>query len=278
MHKQKNKSGFTLVELLVVISIIALLVSILMPALGSARKQAMQLVCATNLRSLGQGIVMYSDENDGRLPMNFYQDLDTRRDGSNPWGSYFLGSYAASVADGSSEERWDNMMNFDDGGWVYNLGHLFAEGLLEGGIEVAYCPSNTSVSFSYKAYGGDSDFPRGVSSTSRRIRSSYSYLPQHKSRKHPAPIMADFPDVAYKISNLDSGRSMISDLLHDPANMYHGRGGIFGVNMLMGDTSVHFKLDTDDIIGDHYERMDVGLVHSTTPIPWRDVIRQLEWK
>ena len=77
MHKQKNKSGFTLVELLVVISIIARLVSILMPALGSARKQAQQIMCATGLRSIGLGIMMYSEENDGHLPMNSYQHIET---------------------------------------------------------------------------------------------------------------------------------------------------------------------------------------------------------
>ncbi len=63
--KHKN-IGFTLIELLVVISIIALLVSILMPALAKSREQARGVVCKTHLRSIGLGISMYSEDNDGR--------------------------------------------------------------------------------------------------------------------------------------------------------------------------------------------------------------------
>ena len=49
-HEQRTENGFTLVELLVVISIIALLLAILMPTLGKARAQVRRLVCASNLR------------------------------------------------------------------------------------------------------------------------------------------------------------------------------------------------------------------------------------
>lgn len=66
--RQRRKDGFTLVELLVVISIIALLIAILLPSLRRARGQAKQVVCAANLKGIGQGIWNYWTEANGRVP------------------------------------------------------------------------------------------------------------------------------------------------------------------------------------------------------------------
>lgn len=60
--------GFTLVELLVVIGVIALLISILMPALTAARQQAQKTQCLSNLRSLGQAVALYQAEHKGVFP------------------------------------------------------------------------------------------------------------------------------------------------------------------------------------------------------------------
>jgi prepilin-type processing-associated H-X9-DG protein/prepilin-type N-terminal cleavage/methylation domain-containing protein len=65
-HHRRSGGGFTLVELLVVIGIIALLISILMPALGRARKQANNVQCMSNVRQLTQSYVMYINASKGR--------------------------------------------------------------------------------------------------------------------------------------------------------------------------------------------------------------------
>ena len=67
-----RRVGFTLVELLVVIGIIALLVSILLPTLSQARKSANKVVAGSNMRQIGQAAVFYANDNDGSLPYYFF--------------------------------------------------------------------------------------------------------------------------------------------------------------------------------------------------------------
>ena len=66
--RRHRKAAFTLVELLVVIGIIALLVSILLPALSRARRSAMTVQCASNMKQLAQAMLMYIQDNKGVLP------------------------------------------------------------------------------------------------------------------------------------------------------------------------------------------------------------------
>jgi len=80
-HALRRGKGFTLVELLVVIGIIALLISILLPSLNKAREMANRVKCMANIRSIGQAIALYTAETKGQWPRTLYSG-DTDKEAS----------------------------------------------------------------------------------------------------------------------------------------------------------------------------------------------------
>jgi prepilin-type N-terminal cleavage/methylation domain-containing protein/prepilin-type processing-associated H-X9-DG protein len=79
------KKQFTLIELLVVIAIIAILTSILLPALKTARKKARQIQCSYNLKNISLGEMQYVNEYNGHLPIGLYGSV-----ASGAWRKYWV--------------------------------------------------------------------------------------------------------------------------------------------------------------------------------------------
>jgi prepilin-type N-terminal cleavage/methylation domain-containing protein/prepilin-type processing-associated H-X9-DG protein len=68
MRSKNSRKAFTLIEILVVVAILALLIAILLPSLARARAQSQMVACQANVKSLCQAFIMYTRDNDGRLP------------------------------------------------------------------------------------------------------------------------------------------------------------------------------------------------------------------
>ena len=92
MYRRKAP-GFTLVELLVVIGIIAILVSLLMPALTKARNSAVTVQCASNLRQLATAFVLYANNHNGTMPqLNSGNSADNASLKKNWWTNMVVGA------------------------------------------------------------------------------------------------------------------------------------------------------------------------------------------
>ena len=138
-----KRKGFTLVELLVVIGIIALLIGILLPALNKAREQAKRIKCQANLRQMGQAMIMYT--NDWKYYPGAYASESPN--GSNPFACWptRLRLYLGGINDVfycPSQELWSRWQANVPGAATLadeGYGYKFGEQLL----------SQTGVAFSY---------------------------------------------------------------------------------------------------------------------------------
>ncbi|MEL7240381.1 MAG: prepilin-type N-terminal cleavage/methylation domain-containing protein, partial [Planctomycetota bacterium] len=126
-RRTRSTRGFTLVELLVVIGIIALLISILLPTLSSARRAAKTVACASNLRQLTTSFIFYSNDNRQYLPPGSTATTDGGGTINGHWAPFWYDEVFRYIA---SEE---DIGNFPFDPKDYGDAFLCPEARIEGG-------------------------------------------------------------------------------------------------------------------------------------------------
>ena len=145
MKKHSKKiTAFTLVELLAVISVIAILLAVLMPALGAARQQGKAIVCGSNIRQLVLANIGYATENDGYyvpaasdmyLSNGGYHRWHGVRENENDMFDPLKGPLVGYLGDGAVKEcpekvkfvkgqDWDDNFEQGCGGYGYNAAYI----------------------------------------------------------------------------------------------------------------------------------------------------------
>ena len=217
--------AFTLIELLVVIAIIALLLSILTPALRTAKEHARRLLCSSNLKSIGVGLKIYAESyNDKLIPNVHYNGkayTNGIKPGYQPWQAYFLG------------------LNEDDPEYLkpVQLGTLFSDGIIDV-PDVSYCETakisrdDTGTMDYYmggqdpivKFMPPDKSYGWGVPEGDKRCRSNYTYWTWTET----------------SFSKIGGYRAIVADSL---VGVPHKRGDKpYGANALFNDGHVNMTL------------------------------------
>jgi prepilin-type N-terminal cleavage/methylation domain-containing protein/prepilin-type processing-associated H-X9-DG protein len=246
-----SRRGFTLVELLVVIGIIALLVSILLPTLNRAREQANRTKCLSNLRSVGQLVNMYANMFKGQVPIGF----SGGGSGNVTYQSnYFLGRKQP----GSGTP---GILRYTGLGLIYPAGLLGRAGASGAGFgdveategEVFYCPSIANDDPNH-AYDSEVNpwLSRVLLTSVTATNSSYSCRSTDPTSQKPAGqqavmwqtsgIMDPVDDTHTKTQMMNLAklkmRAIVSDVMSSPTRTTIAH--VKGINVLYADGSAKY--------------------------------------
>jgi prepilin-type N-terminal cleavage/methylation domain-containing protein len=211
MKQVGTNRGFTLVELLVVIGIIAVLIGILMPALTKARRAAQVTQCLSNIRQVGSFIQLYATEYRDKAPIGHTGGL---------WTGYFLQTRSS------------------PGNAVYCcMGPLVVANLVKTPLAY-YCPTQIDARFQYNTPQNPWVFGLYVPGADNNVRSGYASRPAVDWAKQPYPLIKGM----VKLSQLKN-KAVLVDVAGIAEASGAGATSVVPhktqVNVLYGDRSAH---------------------------------------
>jgi len=166
--RQKNRyaQGFTLIEMLLVVSLIALLIALLLPSLSKAREATRRAMCMSNMRQMGNAVFVYSRDFDNWTP-------NQPRTASNTPGSINDGT--RNVSHGQNKTN----TNTTDKAAQEVVGKVMKNGYMPEKSEIVYCPSRVRNA----RYGPDSLVYGWVNWSESTVEYSYQHRLQRRLNK-----------------------------------------------------------------------------------------------
>lgn len=214
-----RSSGFTLIDVLVSIAVIAVLIGLLIPSLSSVNETARRVICQSNVRQIGIGLIHYANDYQGQLPASRYI-----ASASNPARSSSSPEKMVTVRVGVAETE-NSMSNWD------GLGLLFATDYLPA-PKIFYCPSHRG-DHPYAAYakgwGGSSE---------QEIVANF-----HFRGEGPTSIGRGVNGMRPTTQSLWSIDPAQSSLIADGMQVKSDYNHKVGVNFFRADLSVHWFAD-----------------------------------
>src|SRR5438270_4687956 len=210
----RHHRGFTLVELLVVIGIIALLVAIVLPTLAKAREAAARAACLSNLRQVHQSFLFYANAYHDEVPLGF------RHDSAPPLGSKQFNSMVYSQTTGQ----------FTLFGWLYNERLMLQP-------RIYYCPAENDPRQQFDTQ--QNPWPASpLTSPTINVYAGYGCRPEVALPDAPDPVQfaalhIDMPRLA-KFKN----KAIFADLVSISTRV--DTRHVKGVNVLYGSGAAHW--------------------------------------